>query len=123
EVFIGSERSATGTAALPLNAWSHLATTYDGSLVRLYVNGVLASSTAVTGAMTASTGVLHLGGNGVWGEWFAGLIDEVRVYDRALSAPEVQQDMATAVSGSPPPPDTAAPSTPSGFSASTSTGS
>ena len=41
EVFIGSERSATGTAALPLNAWSHLATTYDGSVVRLYVNGVV----------------------------------------------------------------------------------
>ena len=58
EVFIGSERSATGTAALPLNAWSHLATTYDGSFLRLYVNGVLASSTAVTGAMAASTGVL-----------------------------------------------------------------
>ena len=63
EVFIGSERNATGTAALPLNAWSHLATTYDGSFVRLYVNGVLASSTAVTGAMAASTGVLDLGGN------------------------------------------------------------
>ena len=29
---------------------------------------------------------LHIGGNGVWGEWFNGLIDEVRVYNRALSA-------------------------------------
>ena len=123
EVFIGSERSAIGTAALPLNAWSHLATTYDGSYVRLYVNGTLASSTAVTGAMAASTGVLHLGGNSVWGEWFAGLIDEVRVYNRALGAAEVQQDMATAVSGSPPPPDTSPPSAPSGLSASTTIGS
>ncbi len=123
EVFIGSERSATGTATLPLNAWTHLATTYDGSVLRLYVNGTLASSTAVTGAMAASTGVLHLGGNSVWGEWFAGLIDEVRVYDRALSGSEVQQDMATAVSGSPPPPDTQAPSAPSGASASASVGS
>ena len=59
QVFIGSERSAIGTSALPLNAWSHLATTFDGSVVRLYVNGVLASSTSVTGAMTASTGVLR----------------------------------------------------------------
>ena len=108
---------------MPLNAWSHLATTYDGSLVRLYVNGTLASSTAVTGAMAASTGVLRLGGNSVWGEWFAGLIDEVRVYNRALGAAEVQQDMATAVSGSPPPPDTSPPSAPSGLSASTTIGS
>ncbi len=86
QVFIGSERNAVGTAALPLNAWTHLATTYDGSWLRLYVNGSLASSLAVSGAMAASTGVLHLGGNSVWGEWFAGLIDEVRIYDRALSA-------------------------------------
>ena len=99
QVFIGSERNATGTSPLPLNAWSYLATTYDGSVLRLYVNGTLASSTAVTGAMAASTGVLRLGGNSVWGEWFAGLIDEVRVYDRALTAVEVQQDMPTAVGG------------------------
>ena len=123
QVFIGSERNAVGTAALPLNAWTHLATTYDGSWLRLYVNGSLASSLAVSGAMAASTGVLHLGGNSVWGEWFNGLIDEVRIYDRALSGSEVQQDMATAVSGSPPPPDTTAPSAPSGLSGSTSAGS
>ncbi len=122
EVFIGSERSATGTAALPVNAWSHLATTYDGSFLRLYVNGVLTSSAPVTGAMTASTGLLRLGGNSVWGEWFAGLIDEVRIYDRALSAAEVQQDMQTAVSGAPPPADTTGPSAPSGLSASTASG-
>ena len=93
QVFIGSERNATGTAALPLNAWTHLATTFDGAVVRLYVNGVLAGSTAISGAMAASTGVLRIGGNGIWGEWFAGLIDEVRVYNRVLSAAEVQQDM------------------------------
>ena len=37
--------------------------------------------------------LLRIGGNSVWGEWFAGLIDEVRVYNRALSAAEIQQDM------------------------------
>ena len=71
---------------MPLNAWSHLATTFDGSVVRLFVNGVQAGSLAFTGSMAASTGVLRLGGNGIWSEWFAGLIDEVRVYNRALSA-------------------------------------
>ena len=123
QVFIGSERNAVGTAALPLNAWTHLATTYDGAAVRLYVNGSLTATTSVSGAMAASTGVLRLGGNSVWGEWFAGLIDEVRVYNRALSVSEVQQDMATAVSGSPPPPDTSPPTAPSGLTASTAIGS
>ena len=93
QVFIGSERNAVGTAAVPLNAWTHLATTFDGAVVRLYVNGVLAGSTSVSGSMGASTGVLRIGGNSIWGEWFAGLIDEVRVYNRALSAGEIQQDM------------------------------
>ena len=44
QVFIGAERNATGSSAIPLNAWTHLATTYDGSVVRLYVNGALAGS-------------------------------------------------------------------------------
>ena len=92
QVYIGSERNAIGSASLPLNAWSHLAMTFDGSLVRLFVNGALAALDGCSGAMAASTGPLRFGGNGIWGEWFAGLIDEVRVYDRALG-PEIQQDM------------------------------
>ncbi len=47
--------------------------------------------------------MLRIGGNSVWGEYFAGLIDEVRVYNRALTAAEIQQDMQTPVSGPPPP--------------------
>ena len=97
QVDIGGERDAVGTSALPLNAWSHLAATFDGAVVRLFVNGVQAGSLPVSGSMAASTGALRLGGNGVWGEWFAGLIDEVRVYNRALSASEIQQDMQTPV--------------------------
>ena len=65
--------------------------------VRLFVNGVQAGSLAFSGSMAASTGLLRLGGNSIWGEWFAGLVDEVRVYNRALSASEIQQDMQTPV--------------------------
>ena len=36
---------------------------------------------------------LRLGGNLVWGEYFGGLIDEVRVYNRALTAAQIQADM------------------------------
>jgi hypothetical protein len=98
QVFIGStERNAVGTSALTLNGWSHLAATYDGSSLRLYVNGVLVQTLAVAGAMPASTGVLHMGGNAVWNEPYAGLLDDVRIYNRALSGTELQTDMNTAV--------------------------
>jgi Concanavalin A-like lectin/glucanases superfamily/Bacterial Ig domain/Abnormal spindle-like microcephaly-assoc'd, ASPM-SPD-2-Hydin len=95
------ERGSTGPSALPLNTWSHLAGTYDGATLRLYLNGVLVASQAVTGAMVSSTGALRIGGNGVWGEYFGGRIDEVRIYNRALSAAEIQRDMTTPVGGPP----------------------
>ena len=82
-----------GGTQLPLNAWSHLAATYDGVTVRLYVNGAQVGSRAVSGALLTSTGVLRIGGNSILGEFFQGRIDEVRIYNRALSAADVQADM------------------------------
>jgi glucose/arabinose dehydrogenase/PKD repeat protein len=96
QAHVGGERNARAAAALPVNTWTHLATTYDGAALRLYVNGTQAASLALTGAMAVSTGPLTIGGNGVWSEWFAGLVDDVRVYDRALTAAEIQGDMTRA---------------------------
>jgi hypothetical protein len=44
---------------------------------------------------------LRIGGNSVWGEYFAGLVDEVRIYSRSLSQTEIQTDMNTPVGGGP----------------------
>ena len=94
----GTIRAVTGTAALAVGTWTHLAVTYDGANMRLYVNGILVRTTARTGAMIATDGVLHIGGNQVWGgEFFSGLIDDMRIYNRALSAAEIQTDMTTAI--------------------------
>ena len=80
--------------SLGTGAWKHVAVTYSQNAVRLYVDGVLANSTAVTGTIANSSGPLRIGGNAMWGgEFFAGLIDELRVYNRALSAAEIQADM------------------------------
>jgi hypothetical protein len=100
DVFTSSDLGLSGTTATALNAWTHLAATYDGATLRLYVNGVQAATRAVTGSIRASTGALRIGGNGTWNnEWFAGLIDEVRLYNRALTAAEIQADMAKPVTG------------------------
>jgi hypothetical protein len=90
---------AQGTSQLPVNTWTHLAATYDGAVLRIYLNGTLAGSLNQSGAINVSDGALRIGGNSIWGEWFSGLIDEVRVYNRALSQAEIQSDMDTPVGG------------------------
>jgi Concanavalin A-like lectin/glucanases superfamily/Viral BACON domain len=98
-LFTTGDLFSSGTAALPLNSWSHLALTWDGTTLRLYVGANQVASRALTGTLTSSTGALRFGGNGVWPEWFAGRIDEIRVYDRALTQPELQADMTTSITG------------------------
>ncbi len=118
ENFTGVENTAAGTSALPLNTWSHLAATYDGTNLRFYVNGVLVTTKATSGAMPNTANPLRIGGNAIWGEYFSGLIDEVRVYNRALSASELDLDMKSAVVGSgPPPADTTPPTAPGNLKA------
>jgi hypothetical protein len=82
---------------LPANTWTHLATTYDGAAQRLYVNGVQVASRNHSGAVKVSGSALRIGANNIWHEYFAGRIDEVRVYSRALSASEIQATMNSAV--------------------------
>jgi glucose/arabinose dehydrogenase len=90
-----------GTTMLAANNWSHLAATYDQAMLRLYVNGVQVASRAQTGSIATSTGALYFGGDPLYGQYFAGRIDEVRIYNRALTATEIQTDMNTPV-GNPP---------------------
>lgn len=93
-----SQSVATSTQnALPLNAWSHLALTYDGSVMRIYVNGVQRATKNMSGNMFTSSGPLKFGGNAIWSEYFAGQLDEIRIYNRALTASEIQADMNTAL--------------------------
>ena len=66
-----------------------------GRMLRLFVNGVQVASAAASGAIQASSSPLWIGGNQPYGEYFNGLIDDVRVYNRALTQAEIQTDMAT----------------------------
>jgi hypothetical protein len=67
--------------------------------VRLYVNGAEMRAVPGGGAMTVSSGPLKLGGNAIWNEWFAGTMDDVRIYNRALTPAQIQADMAAPVTG------------------------
>jgi glucose/arabinose dehydrogenase/PKD repeat protein len=100
----GVPQDVRGTEQLPLNTWTHLGATYDGAVLRLYVNGTQVGSRPLSGALLTSGEVLRIGGNSVWGEYFQGRIDEVRIYNRALAASEIQADMNTPLPDAPPPP-------------------
>jgi hypothetical protein len=86
-----------GLRAAPVDRWTHLAVSYDGAKYRLYVDGVEASSRSASGTILSTTDPLWIGGNRPYGEYFRGLIDEARVYDRALRPAEVQAAMSTPV--------------------------
>lgn len=74
--------------AFNTNAWYHIAATYDGSAMKLYVNGVLDASVPVTGNFTAN-GILYLARNYDNSRTLNGFLDEFRVWKRALTATEI----------------------------------
>ncbi|MDB5267267.1 MAG: C-terminal target protein [Hymenobacter sp.] len=85
---------ATATAAIPQNRWTHVAATWDGTALRLYVNGVAALLTQGSSPVATSEG-LQIGRSAVFSQPFAGRIDEVRIYNAALTAAQVQADMTS----------------------------
>jgi hypothetical protein len=89
-----TDQSVEPTSGLPLNTWTHIATTYDGTTLRFYVNGVLKASKKIAAPIGTGDGPLQIGGNTVWGEFFKGQIDDVRIWNRSLSATEVHSDMS-----------------------------
>jgi len=91
----GGGASSPGHAVLtgldmPMTNWVYLVGTFDGSTFRFYTNGVLAASEAGTLGPTSSAS-LTIGGSGYEGACmpFYGLIDEVAIYNRALSDAEI----------------------------------
>lgn len=103
-MYIAADQGVYGPSTLPQNTWSHLAATYDGSVFRLYVNGNEVANAPVSGEIIQSDSGLSIGGNTIWGEYFQGMIDEVRIYNRALSASEIQDDMDSPLLPRPDPP-------------------
>ena len=82
--------------------WNHIAMTYDGSKMALYINGLKNKENNVSGKISVSSGVLNIGGNMIWGEYFAGVMDEVKIFNRGLTGEEVIGEMGKSLSESNP---------------------
>ncbi len=84
----------TGAAFIPLETWIHVAATYDSDTLRLYFNGVQDGTLSASGTIKNSATALLIGavytGGGIQ-EKFKGAIDDIRIYNRALSPAEIQE--------------------------------
>jgi concanavalin A-like lectin/glucanase superfamily protein len=80
-----------GASSVQLFTWYHVATTYDGHVLTLYVNGRLDGSMPADGPLVITSVPVIIGmSGGTPTSNFQGLIDEPRIYNRALSATEIQ---------------------------------
>jgi hypothetical protein len=70
--------------------WYHIAGTFDGTTIRCYLNG-LETDTNLLSAIKSGNATLFIGQDG-WGNIFNGAIDEVKIYNRALTVEEVRAD-------------------------------
>ncbi|MBK1884002.1 choice-of-anchor D domain-containing protein [Luteolibacter pohnpeiensis] len=84
-----------GTVTIPqptLGTWCHVTGTYDGSSMKFYLNGVLASQLSTSGNIPVTDDALQISTKNVTSngkDHFVGLIDDLRIYGRALSAQEI----------------------------------
>ena len=95
-----TERFCTGTATAVekdynnsdlLNIWHHVVATYDGTTLRLYRNGVQLNSATSTGNITNTSKTLEIGRRGT-GSYFIGRLTGQKIYNKALSVSEIQQN-------------------------------
>lgn len=85
---------------IPTDVFSHVAFTYDGTNVRIYINGVLDSTNASSIGTLAQTDTNPLRIGGLGGSFnFTGSADEIGIYNRALTAAEIQSIVNAGLAG------------------------
>ncbi|MEM7179508.1 MAG: LamG-like jellyroll fold domain-containing protein [Spirochaetota bacterium] len=81
--------NAAMSVSVPLNSWAHVCSTYDGSNLKSYVNGVLLANTAVT--LDTQNSTMYIGAMSGGGSSFQGRIDDVRIYNTALTDVQIKE--------------------------------
>ena len=114
----GAVVSGELTTSTDPDRWHHVVLVRDGTAreIRGYEDGTLNATGAYSAPPATSTYHLNIGRNPGGGQHFKGLVDEVRIYNRALGPAEVQELYDEA--GAPLPPDTQSPTAPAGLNAS-----
>lgn len=85
--------------AIPLNQWTHLAVTYDGTMIRLYVDGSEVATAAETMTLANSGEPLYLGTEFTSSRFLNGTLDEVRIWNLARSQSQIAAAATMTLSG------------------------
>jgi hypothetical protein len=95
----GGWDSSTGT--IPLNAWTHVAVTYDGANKNFYINGVLDRTVARPGSLYQSGSPLYIGrqGSSCNCNFFKGQVDELRIWNTVRTSNEISQNISAPLTG------------------------
>jgi hypothetical protein len=95
QFYNGSSYSiAQGTTALTTGQWHHLCGTISGEEMKLYVNGSLEATTSYSVAISNTNQSVVIGGDGASTNYLDGQISDVKLYDKALSAAEIEAQFA-----------------------------
>ncbi len=91
-VIVG-DSSVTSTIDLSVGTWYYLAATYDGSTIHIYVNGTLEDSSEGSGSVPINSHDVRIGIDQIGANQYTGVIDEVRIWNTARSAGQINTDM------------------------------
>ena len=95
----------TSSTTAVLNTWYHVAATFDGFQTRIYVNGVLENTVLDLGTISSTTENIELGGSRTAGSYMMqGMMDEARIWNKALTATQIQTNMNSYLVGNEPGP-------------------
>ncbi len=97
----GTDYSVISSDDVPLNSWTHIAGTWDGSTMKIYINGYLVNTTNnVTGSINSTSDDVTLGknDNNAYNN-FNGKIDEARIWNKCRTQQEIRENMNKPLSG------------------------
>ncbi|HEX6915128.1 MAG TPA: LamG-like jellyroll fold domain-containing protein, partial [Chitinophagaceae bacterium] len=100
--FFGNNNDVTGSTVIQTGQWYHLAMTYDGNVMLLYVNGVPDATKTFTTPLASTSSPLRIGKydlTGAWNTYTSMIVDEVRVWDRAFCQGLIMHNMSCEVAG------------------------
>lgn len=93
ELYVGGGQRALNGGSVSLNKWTHIAAVYDGSQMKIYQNGTLVSSASYSGSIGTNTSPVTIGARSGGGALFAGNIDEIKIWNTALTQSQLRDRM------------------------------